>query len=169
MAETERVRTREREPSIRDSYERTVKYLMELRDRAFKRKVVVKHDDQPWEQSRQGYLKFFISRENDTDTVLRDWQVFIHDIHTHSGKHRHQGGLVIYVIEGEGYTEVNDEKFEWEAGDLLLLPITPGGVVHKHYNKRPGENCKWMAFIYRGYTDAIGHFIEQKENSPEFK
>ncbi|MBI4320781.1 MAG: cupin domain-containing protein [Chloroflexi bacterium] len=169
MAETERVRMREREPSVQDSYERQIRYLMELRDRAFKGRVVVKADEQKWEQTRQGHIKFYICREADTNSVLRDWAVFIHDIRTHSGKHRHQGGLVIYVIEGEGYTEVDDQKFEWEAGDLLLLPIKEGGVVHKHYNKRPGENCKWMAFIYRPLGDEIGCYLEQRENSPEYK
>ncbi|MBI4322023.1 MAG: cupin domain-containing protein [Chloroflexi bacterium] len=169
MRDIERTRTREREVSVGTSYERTVKYLLELRDRAYTGSIVIRAEDRPWEQSRQGRAKFFISREADTNSALRDWQVFVKDIHTHSGKHRHQGGLVIYVIAGEGYTEVDDEKFEWEAGDLLLLPIKPEGVVHKHYNKRPGDTCRWMAFIYRGFTDAIGHYIEQKENAPAFK
>ncbi|MBI4320780.1 MAG: cupin domain-containing protein [Chloroflexi bacterium] len=169
MAETERVRTREREPSSQDSYERLLKYLYDLRDRAFKGRIVIPADEQRWEKTRQGQIKYFIARGADTNSALRDWVVFIHDIRLHSGKHRHQGGLVIYVIEGEGYTEVDDEKFEWEAGDLLLLPIKEGGVVHKHYNKRPGENCKWMAFIYRPFGDELGSYIEQKENSSEYR
>lgn len=160
---------REREPVARDTYERSVKYLMELRDRAFKGSVLVKADEQPWEQSRQGRLKFFMCRQTDLGSALRVWDVFIHDIRTHSGEHRHQGGLVIFVIEGEGYTEVDGERFEWEAGDLLLLPIKPKGVVHKHYNKRPGEGCKWMAFIFRPYADEIGFYIEQNSNCPDFK
>jgi mannose-6-phosphate isomerase-like protein (cupin superfamily) len=170
VAEQERLRLREREPAAHDVYERTIKYLLDLRDRGFKGKVVLRGEDYPWENSRQGRLKFFIVRETDhTESALRDWDVFIHEISKHSGKHRHQGGLVIYVIEGSGYTEVNDEKVEWEAGDVLLLPITPGGVDHKHYNKRPGENCSWMAFIYRPLMDEIGFFIEQKEVSPEYR
>ncbi|MBI4322275.1 MAG: cupin domain-containing protein [Chloroflexi bacterium] len=169
MPDIERVRMREREPSIRDSYERSVKFLMELRDRAFKGNIVLKYEDQPWEQSRQGRLKYFICREAATNSAINDWNVFIHDIRTHSGEHRHQGGLVIYVLEGEGYTEVDGEKFEWAAGDLLLLPIKENGVIHKHYNKRPGENCQWMAFIYRPYGDEIGFFLEQRSNAPDFK
>ncbi|MBI4319887.1 MAG: cupin domain-containing protein [Chloroflexi bacterium] len=169
MAEGQRTRTLDREAAPRNSFERSAKHHAELRQRMQTGRVVIEADKQPWEQTRQGLCRHYLCREADTGSVLYQWKVFIHDIRNHSGKHRHQGGLVIYVIEGEGYTEVNDEKFEWEAGDLLLLPITPGGVVHKHYNKRPGQNCKWMAFIYRNYSDAIGYYLEQKENSPDFK
>ena len=70
------------------------------------------------------------------------------------------------MLEGQGYTEVNGERIEWEAGDLLLLPIVPGGVEHKHFNRNPGENAKWIAFIYRPYGDETGSYLEQKENAP---
>ena len=36
------------------------------------------------------------------DVPLQDWRIFVHDIKTHSGKHCHQGGLVIYVLESKG-------------------------------------------------------------------
>jgi quercetin dioxygenase-like cupin family protein len=164
MADIERERERERH-----SYERQVQYLIGLRNRAFTGQVLLRGEDYPWEVSRQGRLKFFICREADTGSALNDWVILIHDIRVHSGKHRHQGGLVIYVLEGEGYTEVDTEKVEWQAGDLLLLPIKPGGVEHKHYNKHPGQNCKWMAFIFRPYNDAIGYYLEQMEDSPEYR
>jgi gentisate 1,2-dioxygenase len=164
MSDIERSRERERH-----SYERQVEYLIGLRNRAFTGRVLLRGEDQPWEISRQGRLKFFIVREADTGSALNDWVILIHDVRVHSGKHRHQGGLVIYVLDGEGYTDVDNEKVEWQAGDLLLLPIKPGGVEHKHYNKHPGQNCKWMAFIFRPYNDAIGYYMEQMEDSPEYK
>ncbi|MBI4320319.1 MAG: cupin domain-containing protein [Chloroflexi bacterium] len=169
MAATERSRVGGRDQSGPDSYEQIVKSATDLRDRALAGRIVVGAEDQTWEQGRQGRAKFFLCREAPTNSVLHDWVVFVHDIRTHSGEHRHQGGLVIYVLEGEGFTEVGGEKFEWEAGDLLLLPIKVNGVVHKHYNKRPGDNCKWMAFIYRPLGDAIGFFLEHKANSPDYK
>ncbi len=169
MPEIERTRVRQREAAPLDSYERQVKYLQELRERGFNGRVVIRSEDQPWEPTRQGRLQTFLCREADTGSALNDWTVFIHDVQTHSGKHRHQGGLVIYVLEGEGYTEVDGVRVEWEAGDLLLLPVKAGGVEHKHFNRRPGERCKWMAFIYRPYNDAIGYFLEQKESSPEYR
>ena len=52
--------------------------------------------------------------------------MFIHTITTKSGEHRHQGGLLIFVLEGKGYSIVDGERWDWEKGDLVLLPMQPG-------------------------------------------
>ena len=62
------------------------------------------------------------------DVPLQDWRIFVHDTKTHSGKHRHQGGLVIHVLKGKGYSIVDGERKDWEKGNLLPPPIRPGGV-----------------------------------------
>ncbi len=169
MPEFERTRVRQREPAKMDAYERQVKYLMELRDRAFNGKVVIHPDEVPWEPTRQGKLQTFICREADTGSVLNDWVVFIHDIKTHSGKHRHQGGLVIYVLEGEGYTVVDGERHDWEAGDLLLLPVKPGGVEHQHFNKDDARPAKWIAFISAQLFEWGASDMVQIKEHPDWK
>ena len=168
MPEMERTRLRQREPLGPDGYERLVKAQAELRERAFRGRIVVRAGEQPWEQTRMGRLRFYVARSSDTGSALHQWLVFQHDIHSHSGKHRHQGGLAIFVVEGEGYTEVDGDRIDWQAGDLILLPIKPDGVEHQHFSKRPGEPCKWVAFIYMPYQDETGFYLEQQENAPEF-
>ncbi|MPZ22393.1 MAG: cupin domain-containing protein [Dehalococcoidia bacterium] len=169
MGQAVRTREPEPEPGLDFSAEGH-KFLFALRERSFQNAVVLKGEEVPWQQARQGRLKFFIHRETDrTNTVLRDWDVFLQDIRTHSGAHRHQGGLGIYVVEGEGWTIADGEQVDWEAGDLLLLPIKPNGVVHQHYNRRPGERCIWMAFIYTPYMDELGKIVDQKSASPEYQ
>ena len=170
MAEIERTGIREREPSGQSNYEKSFKAWMALRERAFKGQIVIRGEDLPWESARQGILKFYLSRDsNPTDSANGLWEVLVHDIHTHSGEHRHQGGLVLYILEGEGYTEVDGVRVDWEAGDLLLLPLKKDGVVHKHYNKLQGMTSKWIAFIYRPLMDEVGMYIEQKQTAPTFK
>lgn len=170
MADVIMTRVRERGPSEFNIYERIVKWQEDWRERAFKRSIVIRNEDIEWEQNRQGRIKFFITRETDDKNlgVLRDWNVFLHDIKSHSGAHRHQGGLVIYVIEGEGYTEVDGVRKDWEEGDAVLLPLKPDGCVHKHFNKHPGKSAVWIAFIYSPYMDELGKWTEQKEVSPDF-
>jgi gentisate 1,2-dioxygenase len=165
----ERTRVREPAPAASPDYEATLKHFNEQRERALQGNFVLRGAERPWKQSRQARAQMFINRAYDTGSPLKDWIVFIQDIREHSGKHRHQGGLVIYVLEGSGYTEVDGERIEWEAGDLLLLPIKPKGVEHQHFNKRPGENCKWMAFIYLPYCDEIGFYLEHRENHPDYR
>jgi len=166
MAAYERTRVRERDASEANTYERSMKFQLAIRERSLTGKVVIKGSERPLEESRQGFLKYFLSRESVTDSALKDWSVFIHDIRRHSGKHRHQGGLAIFVLEGEGYTVVNGERIDWEAGDLILLPILPGGCEHQHFNRSADKPCKWMAFIYKPMHDEVASYIEQKEVMP---
>jgi gentisate 1,2-dioxygenase len=119
--------------------------------------------------TRQGYIKYYMMTGVYNDVPLQDWRVFVHDIKTHSGKHRHQGGLVIYVLEGRGYSVVDGERKDWEKGDLLLLPIKPGGVEHQHYNLEPGKGCRWIAFLHEHVMENLALLIEQTEESPQYR
>lgn len=158
-----------RRASPPDEWDLMCEALRERLDRSTHGIVVIDADKQRWQQSRQGREKYFLNRENDTGTVLRDWVVFVNDIKKHGGKHQHQGGLVIFVLEGEGYTVIDGERIDWSAGDLLLLPIKPEGVEHQHFNLHADESCQWIAFIFRPYQDQIAYYMDQKEVAPEFR
>jgi hypothetical protein len=164
-------RTAQAEPPVaqRDCYETEYAYQESLRRRALEGKVLIRAEDRPWQQGRQGRLKFYLNRSAYQDTALKDWSVFINDIRVHSGKHRHQGGLAIYVLEGEGYTVVDGQRYDWEAGDLLLLPIKPGGCEHQHFNKDPDRPARWLALIDKALHDEVASYIEQRENSPDYR
>ena len=53
------------------------------------------------------------------------------DVGHHGGKHAHMEA-VLYIISGEGYSEVGDEKVPWKKGSLIHVqgPQTP----HQHFN-----------------------------------
>ncbi|HSE85630.1 MAG TPA: cupin domain-containing protein [Candidatus Binatia bacterium] len=168
MPTRDRERTRER-----DNYEEIIAHQRAERDRSFTGQVVIRGEDCPWVMCRQALVKHYMwpsrySREN-PETVLDDWNIFVQDIKVHSGKHRHQGGLVIYIIEGEGWSEVDGERHDWEAGDLLLLPLKPGGVEHKHYNRYDDKPAKWIAFISGALFEWGASEMVQIENHPDFK
>ncbi len=168
----ERERVREKEPAQKDQgehYEATLRLNAEARDRAKKGKIVIRAKDRPWEQGRQGLSKTYLFWHGVDDTAATDWTCFIHDVKTHSGKHRHQGGIQLFVLEGEGGTEVDNGTVEWQKWDLIILPVKPKGCVHKHYNKVPGTPAKWMAFRYNPFAKVLGNMFEQVEDSPDFK
>src|ERR1700758_1824353 len=170
MAEMERVRERER-PALKDNpYERVMAQREALAERNLTGPVVIDVTQQEWFQARQGKLKFFLDPVSFKHTPLQQWRVFIHDIKTRSGKHRHQGGLVIYVLEGKGYSIVDGERKDWEKGDLVLLPMKPEGVEHQHFNLNPPEQpAVWAAFINIPIQEFLASDIQQAENSPDFK
>lgn len=168
MAEIERTRERERERPAEDSYARALREDREFAERNMTGRVVVKMADCEQQLSRQGLLRFYLGRDV-LDTPLQDWVVFTHEVRTQSGKHRHQGGLAIYVIDGNGYSVVDGERVDWQKGDMLLLPLRKDGVEHQHFNTNSEKPALWMAFIHRPVRDYVASEMTQSEESPEYR
>lgn len=162
----ERVREREILPEITAA-------LRAQRERSFAGQIVVHGKGRPFTQSRQGQVRYYLTPSCYTgekpQTALDNWIVFIQNVGKHGGKHRHQGGLVIYIIEGEGHTIVDGERLDWEAGDVMLLPIKPGGCEHQHFNKHEGKPVKWIAFIHAAIYEWCASEMVQVEKHPEWK
>ena len=170
---TDRTRAREREPEAEEENVR----LYEPRDyqqaaadlvRAATGRIVVKAKERPWDLHRQAKSKRFLSpfEPELADTARLEWDVFLQTFTERSGKHRHQGGLVIFILEGKGHTIIDGVRHDWEAGDLMLLKMTPGGVEHQHFNDDPTHPARWMALVYWPFFDVGGSEITQLENSP---
>ena len=169
MADLQRTRVREREPAEQSIYDEHMAFAMSIRERSLTGKVVVKPADRPFQNTRQGRLCYMLSRNHWKDTALVSWNVFILDIGRHSGKHVHQGGLCIFVLEGEGYTIIDGDRIDWRAGDLILLPIKPGGCEHQHFNRSADQSCKWIAFSYKPLHDEVASITRQREAAPDFE
>ena len=168
MAEADRTRERERPPIAENPYEMNMRKRRERAERNRVGPVVIKPSDREVHMARQGRLMFYLNPYAYNDTPLQQWQVFKHEIRTRSGKHRHQGGVIIYVLDGKGYSIVDGERVDWKTGDLVLLPMKPEEVVHQHFNDRP-EPSVWVAFYSIPIIEHIAAEMEQMEESPEFK
>ncbi|MBI2288389.1 MAG: cupin domain-containing protein [Chloroflexi bacterium] len=48
----------------------------------------------------------------------------------HTGKHSH-GEEAIYIVQGQGFSVVDDLRYDWETGSCLFMPF---GSVHQHFN-----------------------------------
>ncbi|MEE8471613.1 MAG: cupin domain-containing protein [Dehalococcoidia bacterium] len=166
----ERVVERGREPEPEELvYEYIYRWRAERKLAASQGKVVIKGTDVPWEQNRQGYIKFYLHPRVWQEVSVPNWFMFIHDIRKNSGRHRHQGGLGLFVLEGKGYTVVDGVRYDWEAGDLVILPVKPDGCEHQHFNAEPGTPAMWLALIFDPFRDAMGNELEQKEVSPDWQ
>lgn len=168
--DAERVAERERSrpPGERSLYESVFSRMAARRDLAQAGRIVIKGSQIPWQLNRQGKIGYYL-HDDITDTALTDWRTFIHEIHTHSGRHIHQGGLGLYVLQGEGTTIVNGEAQSWKEGDLIVLPVLPGGCEHQHFNNDETQASQWLAFIFTPFQYATGAIFEQREESPEWK
>ncbi|MBM2812679.1 MAG: hypothetical protein HW416_3438 [Chloroflexi bacterium] len=148
-------------------YDLNIEYFRSLRERAQNGKVLIRGDELPWEQNRNSRSKFYFHRQK-PDTALMNVTMFVQDIQTHSGEHRHQGGVVIYVLEGEGWTTVDGVEHHWKQGDLLLLPIKPDGVSHQHFNANPEKPAKWLAFLFDPFREYLAEELVQVTPHPDW-
>ena len=156
-----------------DDYERFMETHHARYQRSVDGEIVVRGKDRPVQRTRQADSTWWLnSQDSGTPqgvSALQDWDVFMHHIREHTGKHTHQGGLVIYIVEGRGYTQVGDRRVDWKAGDLLLLPITPGGIAHQHFNISDDEPASFVPLIFRPMQDALGSHVRQLEEAPEYE
>ncbi len=137
------------------------------KDKALKGRKVIKGKEIPFSMSRMAIHRNY-AREWTEDLCNNNWVIFVHDIRTHSGKHVHQGGLVLFVIKGKGYTVVDKRRFDWGEGDLICLPVKKGGVEHQHFNLERTPS-RWCAFIFKPQWDLIGRIHEMRESNPFWK
>ncbi|MBB5790202.1 cupin domain-containing protein [Jiangella mangrovi] len=141
-------------------YEAMFQSFRSRRERAETGSVVIKASELPWQQSRQGRSRYYIHIDG-TGSAVQDWMVFGKEVHTESGAHTHQGGLVIYVTRGHGYSVFDGERLDWKVGDLLVLPIKPGGVEHQHFNLDPSGSSEWIGFVFLPFLHATGSILTQ--------
>lgn len=160
-------RKRENEPQ-ETLYDQSYRLINEAARAREQGKVIIKGKDKQFQQTRQALLKFLLHQTDWDKVAVPYWSVFINHVKAHSGRHTHQGGIAIYVLQGKGYTVVDGVRYDWKKDDLILLPVKPGGVEHQHFNEDPDIPCEWIAFVFRPMGEAAGGRMEQKEEHPDW-
>ncbi|HKA33958.1 MAG TPA: cupin domain-containing protein, partial [Candidatus Binatia bacterium] len=151
------------------NYESMLRWRAEWLEKQRSGKLLVKSTDRDFEASRQALLKRYVTFEFTPEVASTNWSVFVNDVKQHSGRHRHQGGLVLFVVAGSGGTDIDGVRYRWKRGDLITLPIRPGGVEHQHFNDRAGQDCRWVAFYYKPFEDWVCHtmtHIQDHDGTP---
>lgn len=167
MVEKLAQKEKEAEAKQEQVYEIMMREVKERNERLAKGRKVVKGKSIPFQMNRQGIIRHYLS-DSIKDTALDKWAIFVHEVRTHSGRHKHPGGLNIFVLDGKGYTVIDGVRFDWGTGDLICLPIKSGGVEHQHFNLED-KPSRWLALINNHIIEMLGRFMEQKETSPYWK
>lgn len=168
--EREIERLKEREPGL-DRYDAVLRLAIEKARQRREGKVVVRGEEVPWQQTRNALAKMLVC-ELDWDQVgAPGWRVILsRNVTEVRGKHTHTGGgVLIYILEGRGYTVNNGVRLDWEAGDLELLPVTPFENVHQHFNLTPGAPYEWVAFVFWPFAEAVAFETRQMEQSKDYR
>ena len=134
---------------------------------------VVKEAELPLETNRQGQMRWYL-HPSIKDTVLSVMMFFQQEIPpgSRSGRLKFQGGQVIMILEGKGYTTIDGVKHQWQAGDVLNLPLRSDGIIVQHFNTDPNKRVKFVA-CEPNWTECAtvdrGCGFEQLEDAPEYR
>lgn len=159
-----------------DRSENMLEWLYRLRDRQRQHQRqgawLIKGRDLPWETNRQGKMKWFLHPAFD-NTSIRSMIVFEQEIPPggRSGAQKTPGGSVLYVLEGKGYTLLDGERHDWQAEDLINIPIRAEGVVVQHVNADPRRRVRLISADLN-LVDILGvdrgAELEQIEAAPDW-
>ncbi len=75
-------------------------------------------------------------------------------------KHRHYYETIIFVLEGRGYSIVEDDRVEWEAGDALHIPPW---ARHQHFNTDPDKEVKFLSGTNAPLLQSVGDIDRREE------
>ena len=151
--------------------------LIALRDRqrqARKSAVqVVRLAELPLESNSQGLMRWYLHPAI-LDTVLSTLAIYRQEIPpgSRSGRLKFQGGQVMLILEGQGYTLIDGVKHPWKAGDAVNLPLRADGIIVQHFNTDPDKPAKFVAaepnWLECTSVDR-GSGFEQLEDAPEYR
>ncbi|MGY6217118.1 cupin domain-containing protein [Methylolobus aquaticus] len=77
-----------------------------------------------------------------------------------SNRHRHTYETLLYVLEGRGYTLVEDKRVEWQAGDAVYIPVW---AWHHHVNLDEERRARYLACENAPLLQNLGQLALREE------
>ncbi|MBI2989507.1 MAG: cupin domain-containing protein [Deltaproteobacteria bacterium] len=155
----------DRSPST--TYDHYLKLLAQENEELRTAPHVIKGNEIPWENTRQGRIKFLMGPGRPDSFVGKwTWDLFLQEIPpgSRSGKHLHMSEELHLILEGRGYDVQDGVRYDWKKDDLVCIPV---GTVHQHFNTDSEKPAKFISVQPR-YWAAFGFGgILQIEEAPE--
>jgi hypothetical protein len=134
---------------------------------------IIKESELPLEVSRQGLMRWYLHPAI-KDTCLSVLLFFQQEIPpgSRSGRLKFQGGQVMMITEGRGYTVIDGVKHPWKAGDVVNLPLRANGIIMQHFNADQQQPARFVAAEpnwVEGVSMDRGCGFEQLEDAPEYR
>jgi len=126
--------------------------------RKYKGKLILKKKDINWHVSPQGRNAAVVDLTSGIEA--KTFGMVLTEIPPggQSGLHKHTFEAAAYVLEGDGYELIGDERIDWATGDFFYMPPN---INHRHVNKSQDKPAKllqveaWPLMIYLGISEMI--------------
>jgi gentisate 1,2-dioxygenase len=79
-----------------------------------------------------------------------------------NGRHRHLNEALVYIIEGRGYSIIDDVRHDWATGDVIAVPMMSW---HQHFNADPDKPVLFLGATNEPLMRKMGLFT--MEDDPE--
>ena len=104
---------------------------------------LIRGSDRSWASTRQGKLKFYISRWREVAARALDLMAQEISPGERSGEHRHIFEELLLVVKGRGCYVHEGTRHPWETGDLICIPPM---IAHQHVND--GEEAAQLISVW---------------------
>lgn len=121
-------------------------------------KVLVKGKDIKFEETRMGRVAYIVDPR--IGFHVKQVATLMAEIPPggKSGAHRHLYEEIEYVLSGKGYSIIEDQRYEWKAGDAFSIPMFGW---HQHFNTG-SEPASFLVHTSRPGMENLGHVLTQQ-------
>jgi gentisate 1,2-dioxygenase len=144
-------------------YEQQVDFAAAEEKRRRAGRVVVKGSELSFGRTRMGNLAYVVDPRIGFNNKVLSTLVAEIPPGGRSGAHRHLYEEVNYILSGEGYSIVEDKRYDWKAGDALCIPVFGW---HQHFNTG-GEPARFLVHTTRVLMENIGQQVTQQGESAQ--
>jgi len=145
-------------------YKEQLSFSQREEERRRASRVLIKGAGVNFEKTPMGRVRYIIDPK--TGFLMRVLSTLLAEISPgkRSGAHRHLYEEVNYVISGQGYSIIEDRRYDWAAGDVLCIPVFSW---HQHFNTGAGP-ARILVHHSRPLMENLGFMdVEQGEWSDE--
>lgn len=105
-------------------------------------KIVKFAKDMEWSPNKAGRSAIMVSGFE--GFAVKTMHSFVSEIKPggNYGPHRHSSEAIMYCISGEAYTVIDGVRYDWKAGDCLMVPSLSW---HQHFNASDTEVMRYYA------------------------
>ncbi len=122
-------------------------------------KVIVrqleKHKDSAYSEERQ--CSVFIA---DLPSYTLSVNITFLRPDSYDRKHRHYYETLLFILDGSGYSIIEGERVEWEAGDALHIPPWSW---HQHFNTASDKEVRYLACTNAPLLQGVGGIAIREE------
>ncbi len=122
-------------------------------------KVIVhqleKHKDSAYSEERQ--CSVFIA---DLPSYTLSVNITLIKPDSNDRKHRHYYEALLFILDGIGYSMIEGERVEWEAGDALHIPPWSW---HQHFNTDSDKEVRYLAATNAPLLQSVGGVAVREE------